>query len=571
MEHSPEKNGSSVGFVARLGSWVQRWPLLTAWLVILITSIVVLNDLREIPPYHDGLTNWAVAEDLAEHPWFPFREAWDTGHPPLISWSMAVLWKIGLPKLEVMHILLWMAWALLLASVFEIGRRSFDASVGFFAMMMMVFHPVVLGQSFQINLDLFVAAFGIWAIAGAATGSPVIVAVALTLGTMSKLSGMFILGPFMIYAFVSCLRNERWKDARYLWNAWWPLLAPLAVFAVYHAVKYLAVGHVFDDGKYEGGNQIGFVPSSWEYWIRIYHSWYMTFQENGNQFAFVISIGLLLGLAAAAIRSQEVRQKVKSWALFNADEHSSKDSASNAPWHRKLDPLSLLALLWLTLIVQLLLQSIREVYSLIRYFIICYPAIYITLFGIIALLFSRWRWQVQTGAAFFMVAIFVIKWHPGHITYLQDRLESMRVPQKGVATSGEENLLFLRWFDLLHDAAEKLERYYPEGAEIIAPWPFIEYLMRPEFEITDVANTPSPEDRVPEAIFKFSAYHLGVEIEDVEIPEGWYVERVFQDDRIWCILILPDKFKDPEDEEEADVSSSEESTVPQISSDQPDA
>ena len=132
-------------------------PFALAWSVAFASLVLFERRAARFPAYHDGRIHFDVAGSLHEHLGFPFVAALDTGHPPLVSFLLALAWLVPAPRLLVMHVFIWAAAALFVAAVFEVGRRSFGACGG--------------------RGLLFHAAFAWVAILGVATGRPRVVSV----------------------------------------------------------------------------------------------------------------------------------------------------------------------------------------------------------------------------------------------------------------------------------------------------------------------------------------------------------------------------------------------------------
>lgn len=450
------------------------WGSDFVWVCVLafVAQFVVHFEHLDLPAYHDAMITWDWAQELRGRLARPFVYEMDTGHPPLVAWLLAVLSWLPGATVGWMHALIWAAASLFLASVYALGRRAFGPGVGLAAAFTLALHPVVAGQSLQLNLDLFVAAFGLAGAAALASGRPVWLSVACVGATMAKLNGMMAMAPFMLWAAWHCAQLRAWRRPLVFLRAAAPFVAPFAVFALYHLLKLRATGHLFDSGEFEGGEQIALVSSLGQYARNNWHSFYMTLRPHGNA-AFAVGVVLLVAaLAARCLFSTPTRRRIARIFERPAD--------ADAFW-RPLAPVEILAVLWLFYPTQVALQSIRSILTLMRYFMIVYPALHITLFGLVALLLARpLRRRLALAALALFLGVFLwFKGHPERVEALPTPLaEAWINPPPGVVASGEESLFFVDRMELMRDAADYMSRRYPD-ALIDVGWPYVHYLSDP--------------------------------------------------------------------------------------------
>ena len=249
---------------------------LTAWVVAFILLVGISYPWINTPAYHDAVLTYEKALEMHQMLYFPFVKALDTGHPPLAGWLLGGLWWLPLPKLWTMHLLCWAAASLFLSSIYRVGKQGWGWPVGLGAAVLSATNPVIFAQAQQFNLDIFLVAFSFLALAAAAEGKPRLLALACIGGVFSKLNGMFMFGPFLLVAFFGCLFSVKRKHFSYWVSAFWPMLLALGLFVIYHAIKWFTTGHLFDDGSFEGGNQLRLVGEWSDYIRHLHHSLHQT-------------------------------------------------------------------------------------------------------------------------------------------------------------------------------------------------------------------------------------------------------------------------------------------------------
>ncbi|MFW6256289.1 MAG: ArnT family glycosyltransferase [Candidatus Sumerlaeota bacterium] len=552
-------NWKSVLSLDRLASAIRAGSFFALWLVVFAGLVMISIPWTSTPAYHDAVLTYHDALDMHGSPWFPFVRGQDTGHPPLVSWVLAVLWWLPLPRLWTMHALSWAAGALFLSSVFMIGRAGWGWFTGLGAMVLTLMHPVVYAQVQQLNLDIFMAACSFWALTAAVLGRPRLLAVACALVVFTKLNGMFALGPFMVFAFVGCVFSRRRFDWRWWWSAFWPMAPALGIFAIYHAIKFLSLGHLFDDGTLEGGDQIALVDSLGVFLQRLHHSTHQFLVSDssialkqiftlpsawlrggGNLFALLM---LLMSAAAFALALfwRSFRERVREQIFQNpaADE-------SDGFW-KPLKPWQILALLWLMLIVQLSLQSIRTIWTLVRYFMVCYPVLYLSLLALwrMGMPDRLRRWTL--APVVILVVVFFLKFHPNHLEGLPQRARDVLIyPSPNTSTNYENAPHLLDHLTLVRRAFRYVYRETEGAPAIQAVWPYSEYIREPRFDMLpkEADENPPIRKNPPDAIIQVSLRHFGQTPEEAaaEYPE-YRLDRTYQKERIWVSVLFRAKKK----------------------------
>jgi len=514
-----------------------RRPFLLAWLIAFAIFVLAQREFAHVPMYHDATLHWSAAQQFAQHIWFPFLREGDPGHPPLISWALAVLWFIPADRVVLMHVLSWAAAALLGASVYATTRRTLGRGAGIVATLLVMMNPVTVAQAVQLNLDLYMAAFVWLAVAGAALGRPRLITVGLTLTVMTKLNGAFALVPFALWIAGVLLARRKEITGRFLLSAALPFIVPVVVFAGYHAIKYAIVGHVFDSGEFEGGRQTALV-ATWDEFVKRYeHSWRAATKWNGNALAMHFLQWLsIAGIVAAVIR-RPVRERLRDWLV-------APDSEITGPW-RPMSILQLIAFSWLVAATQLFMQSAREVWTLVRYFIVCYPAMAISLVALAALIGGRWRHAVLLAVAAPLLFGFALRWHPSNPERLTRWLRKNLVEKPPSAENYENTLQFVDSFELLEDAAKHIGGLGIEKPWVDAIWPFHQYLGDPAHGIVKMpflTTARNPGESIgksaPDVILKFSTESPRDDPDVVLPPPGYRVEKVFRKRGAWIVMLV---------------------------------
>jgi len=515
--------------------WQGRHPFAVSWIVAFLLYATIGHRYGTVPVYWDALLTWDAAAELHKHPWLPFiLQTTDNGHPPFVAWVLSVVWFLPLPGILAIHLVTWAGAATLLSSVFLIGYLSFGFGVGLASALLTAFHPVVAGQSLQLNLDIFLAAFAFLALAGAATGRPGMLATGCVSVAMVKLNGIFALGPFLIWALLGCVCHGRWRNPRFVFSAFWPMGLTILVFVEYHLAKIFVTGHVFDDTTLEGGHQLALVSSLASYFTHVYHSTYQMLAANGNIWVVAALLAATV-ILPFSLCFPSCRNEIKGWLISRNNEDE------NVRLWQPMRPVSVLVLLWLMLIVQLSFQSLRDTWTLVRYFMVCYPTLYITLFALISIIFHRFRALAIAMLAVSLLGIFFLKWHPSNVGWITPPLREFIIyPSPTTPTNYENNIQFVDQLPLLRATVEYLNKHYDRGTSISAPWPFDRYLVDPAQGITafcfNHVSWHQIHKKKPEIILDFSCGKPRLPSDRKGIPHDYRLVKVFSRGQVWIAL-----------------------------------
>lgn len=522
---------------ARIAAWERRSPLLFAWLIAFAVLVIAQRELAHVPMYHDAMLHWRAAHLFAERIWFPFIENADAGHPPLVSWMLAILWYLPADRIVLMHVLSSGAAALLGASVYAATRHTLGRGAGIIAAMLVLFNPVTVAQAAQLNLDLYMAAFVWLAVAGAALGKARLVMIGLTLTVMTKLNGAFVLVPFGLWMAGVVIARRKEITPRFLLDAAVPFLVPIAVFAIYHAIKYQAVGHLFDSGEFEGGRQTALVATWDDFVLRYEHSWRGATKWNGNALAMEFLKWLAILAGVAAIFQSCVREKLRSYL-------STPEREGDGAW-QPMSVAQLVAFAWLLASTQLLMQSLRDVWTLVRYFIVCYPAMAISVVALAGLIGGRWRHAFVIAVTAPLLFGFMLRWHPANPERLTRWVRKNLLEKPPSAENYENTLQFADVYEMLRDAVKRIKKLGIERPWIEAIWPFHTVLSDPAHGIVEqTLDTTASIDgaaigkTAPDVILKFSTEAPREEPEIVIPPPGYRVEKIFRKRGAWIVMLV---------------------------------
>jgi 4-amino-4-deoxy-L-arabinose transferase-like glycosyltransferase len=504
-------------------------PFVLAWSVAFILLVISQRGYAGFPAYHDGLLHFDVAWIFREALWFPFVRAVDTGHPPLVSWMLAWTWLLPVDRLVAMHFLAWMAAAGFVAAVFEVSRRTFGLPAAIFVAGLLFLHPVFAAQALQLNLDLFHAAFAWLAILAAVVGRVRLLAALLSLTALCKLNGLFTVAGFAVWALSVPALSRDWRARRVL-SAFAPLAVPALVFAGYHALKLALVGHAFATPEFVDDN-LRFVASPREHWGRLLHArdQIVGFQ-NPNLWVLRISFVAIAAAAAAVAVSgvRAVRAAAGDWLLPPSAE---KGDA----FYRPMSSGTALGLVLAVAAVHVELWSTRSYLSLVRYFVLVYPALYLTLAAVVSLLPPRRRGLALLTIGLPLSALFFVqskptlaaRWFPGHT-------RALLFPPSRVQTNYENSLEIVDLFQVLRRTAAHLEHTAPPALRLQAPWPFSVYLSDPRHGLVREARASSSD--APEIIIETSSRHPRKEPSELAPPPGFALDHVERAGRVWMAV-----------------------------------
>ena len=521
----------------RFATW-----LLSALCLAFVGFAVAQHRHAWLPAYHDASLHWASARVFFTRPWFPFVTVGDTGHPPLVAWTLAALWHLPLPRLLSAHLLAWAAAALLVASVFDIGRRAFGVGAGVAAALLLAMHPVIQGQALQLNLDLFQVAFAWAAVAGAVAGRPAVIAVALTASCMTKLNGPFAVPPLALWAAVRLGREGGWRQPRRVLEAAWPVAIPAAVFVAYHAVKLRATGHFLVGPEFREEN-LGFVNGAGEYLVRLAHSLRQLSGFPNPNLWIVAVTGLLLVIVVVRLRDREYRRAARSLlaspppSLALSPSKTPADAAAPARVFRPLTAGETLALSWLVAALHVGFWTIRQYFGLVRHFMGAYPAFCLTVVAA-ALLVAPWRPRrraalvAMTATVVPLVLATFLAGHPRRGAALPPRLAELFVfPPDGILTNHENSMEIVDELEAARQAIRGVADRFPPGTTVDAPWPFETFFRDPDHGLVGAPYLPRPGDA--QVLFIPGCAHPGREPSEVPPPPGYQLLEVARRGRAW--------------------------------------
>jgi hypothetical protein len=525
--------------VSRLGTGGE---LSLAWLVAFLSWLLVQHRYVWIPAYHDGVVHWDIAETFDRDFGLPFVREFDTGHPPLVSFALALLWLLPVGKVLAMHVLVWSAAALLVAAVFVIGHRLAHWSVGLCAGALTALHPVVAAQALQLNLDLFVAAFAWFAILGAVCARPGWVAAGCMLASLAKLNGGFVIVPFALWLLVR--RTERWYQPFVSAPlALWPLALPAVAFAAYHVGKRLVTGRWLASVEFQDSN-LGLISSLREYAWHLRHC-VLQFLDynNGNSAALLAAI-----LAVAALGL--LRGKRGLSALRLVREPEAGDPGCQRAFLREPTVFGALVLMILLAVTQIALWSLRHYPSLVRYFITAYPVLYLVVTVSASFCTRRHRILAVAAVTAPIALAFFLRTHPSNrevvaewrVPVVSAVARNAIFPPRGVPTNHETNLELADQMAVARQIARELPRKLGHESSLAVAWPFDAYFKNPAHGFVDTPwSVVGPATREADAALVFS----GGEFPSPEAAaRAWpdhRIESVHELGRVWAALLVSNR------------------------------
>lgn len=453
-------------------------------------------------------------------PWYPFVDVLDAGHPPLVSWCLGLLFWLPVPRLMAFHLLSWAAAATLVSATFEIGRRHFGLGVGLSAALLTAVHPVVAAQALQLNLDLYVAAFTMLALLGAARGSPVLTGIGCVGATFSKLNGIFVLAPVTLWL-VARWALEPKRAPRALFSALLPVGVTAALFAGYHAAKLRLTGHLFATAESADAN-LTFVASGGEYVERLKHAAHQVFGFN-NPSLWALAV-LVVAAALVGLRAIRSRSFGELW----------RGPGMGAG-----------ALLVLLFASQLGLWSLRRYPALVRYFMVVQPALYLVACAVLARALGRFTRIGLPLVAATLVLAFVAAWSPAYRRQLPARLaESLALPPAEIDTNHENSLDLVDQLETFRQAVARLDalaKAAPRAPTVAVAWPYDAYLADPEHGMTPRRYEVRGLRPSPEADFALVTSSRDSTRSPFNVaPRGYRTVEAFVRRRAWTVLLERD-------------------------------
>lgn len=512
-----------------------RFPLLSAFLLAFLLYVVSLREYHWLPAVHDAAVHWDITKVFFLRPLFPFVVEHDTGHPPLVSWLLSVMWHLPLPRLLSMHLLAWAAAGLLCAAVFDLTRRTLGLLPGLCVAAIVGLHPVVLAQSLQLNLDLFQIAFAWTAVAAMVAGRPWLVALALTASSMTKLNGPFAVPPVALWILLQLYREKRLFDIRRLMSALWPVAIPTATFVTYHVLKYFLTGHFLVGPEFRDEN-LGYVTSLTDYLSRLSHSLNQLYGfGNPNQLTLIL-IGVLLVVVLVRSRSRAFSALRTSQLSATAPQDMEqpvrkKLRQSESHFFRPLSVQQTAELSWLVAVCHVLFWTIRQYFGLVRHMMGAYPALALSVVLLAVLAFPS---RKRLALAVMMVPILTLTYlttHSSRVRFLPKSIaERLFFPPTGIKTNHENSLELIDELDLARRGIADIERRFGPTVTVETRWPFQYFFKDPSFGMTKIPFQVVPSSA--DVIFLPGCSVDGPESEVMKAPPGYAVSAIHRSGRV---------------------------------------
>jgi len=407
--------------------------------------------------------------EIYKHPLLPFVTGnFDTGHPTLVFWLAALLWRVFGVNLWAPRLLMFGFGATLLLYTYKTGRRlGLGVAAALVAPLTLSLTPLVASQTAQFQLDIpltaLFAASAYYQLKGNRPGRLALFGAAVVL---CKLAGILLLIPLMAFALtISASRNglAGWKAHLRSQAPYFPPLAALALFLI---LRRLCTGTVLTNVP--NYNQVGMTFDMGSFLGKIPHFAYA--------FTFFNEAYLLLPFLALAL--------LLFWRPGRPAIPKPSADTTPAPW---LCPpriswwhFSFLALL--VFVLYAIPNILRTTCTpLPRYFL---SYLFFLHLGMAWAVLRFWRTWKPSGALLllFLCTVLLFHWHPKHGNRPFLRVFRPLLQNQWVLASGRNGEETFEWVDYVYVTKRMMqlvEKEYPNDRIILAVYPESAELMRP--------------------------------------------------------------------------------------------
>jgi hypothetical protein len=318
-------------------------------------------------------------------------------------------------------------------------------------------------------------------------------------------------------------------------SAFAPLAVPVGVFAAYHAVKLAVVGHVFATAEFQDDN-LTFVDDPAQYVARLSHAADQIFGfHNPNEWAVKLLRGVSVAALAVLVARKVQRSLVPAAPLSGAIPFA--PPLGEDAFYRPLSPSSTLTLVLVVALTHVGLWSLRSYPSLVRYFLLVYPALYLALAAAIMVVASRLAPLLLAVLGLPLAVLFAVQARPTEAArWFPEHTRALLFPPTYVPTNYENSLELVDVMTALRRTANHVEGMRPVVARLGAKWPFEAYLTDPRHGIVRAARVYAPGD--PEVVVFTSVDERGRPADDVDLPAGFRLDRVERIGRVWTALAI---------------------------------
>lgn len=490
--HDSQKKHS---FVQRISALIRRasrsdLAMLTVFFLWILAWLKRFLDM----PYHWDSVGYVSHHtyNIYQHLFLPFVTGdYDVGHPTLIFWISAAAWRIFGVSLKVSHIIIYMFGSLLLLYTYKLGRRLGLGAAAFWAALMMSLIPLIASQTAQFQIDIpFTALFvgtSYYLLRGNRPWRFILFATALLL---TKLTGIILLAPMMVWTFADSLRLSGVKDWKSHLHRLLPCAPPVLILGLFFLGRYICTGTIV--AKFHS-NQIAISSNLTELLGRARNFLYaVTFFNDAY---------ILLPLTALAL--------ILFW----------RPGRPAVPWRNHKYPTSNISWWSFTFygLITFLIYSIPHILrsfsgQLPRFFMVYLPFICLAT-GWAFLRF--WRLNRLLGAGLFIIvcAVLLFHWHPKYADKFPFRLSRPLLVNKWVMKgdgSGECNFAWVDFVKVVKRMASYIEKNFPDDPPILAVFPEDASLRRPYNGYVTRPHVVHPAWTVEQSLRLFTGGHVSL-------------------------------------------------------------
>jgi hypothetical protein len=413
--------------------------------------------------------------NILGHPFLPFVTGnEDTGHPTLIFWLAALLWRVFGVNLWAPRLLMFLFGAMLLLYTYKTGRRlGLGLAGAFIAPLTLSLTPLAASQTAQFQLDIpltapFVAA-AYYQLKGNRPGRLALFGAAMVL---CKLTGILLLIPLMLFALaVSVARNglAAWKA--HLRNQA-PFFPPLAALSLFFLLRWISTGTVL--AKFASANQTGISLDLKTLLTRTpYYVCAFVFFNDAYLLLPILVFALLLFWRPGRPAVPQPPAAIPKPAASQL--YASQDPPRVSWWH-----FSFLALLVLVLFS--IPNILRTAFMVVpRHFL---PYLFFLHLATAWAFLRFWRMSKPAGVILLLLlcTVLLFHWHPKYgnrpsLRAFRPLLQNYWVVN-GVK-NGEETFEWVDYVYVTKRMAEYIARKYPDDRMILAVYPENAELMYP--------------------------------------------------------------------------------------------
>lgn len=173
------------------------------FLVIIFLLLIAFFLLGDTPAFWDarskfGRANWLYQNDFAS---LVVPTEYNSGHPPLWIWSIALFWKVFGKAIWSARLLLLIVNIGVFYQLLQLGKKVFATYVPYLAIVLVCVEPTLVGQTTMLNNDMLLLFFTLLGLNSLLNNRWILYAIALTGILFSNLRGMYIALAFILIHF----------------------------------------------------------------------------------------------------------------------------------------------------------------------------------------------------------------------------------------------------------------------------------------------------------------------------------------------------------------------------------